>query len=685
MTLSKKKSRKVLFIYSCKHNGIRLRYEISQLYQLVREFSQQDEIFILSSTDTLKLVFPSKINVCVNKITERVIMKIIEDKKIDLIVPTIGDYDNLIRKITPKLVTMNIENFHNSFYRNIEDNSLYGKNALQAGFKIDSSFRLRKSKEKETLTTLCIFAIKDSFGNQIIFDTFEIINDSKKNNNHHNRKQKNNDDIGNYQTPVVLHDIYSKKPHMRKDIDRIVGNFGKLLKIDRCFYCIKISIKGDFKIVFDGISYHPSNEMFFSAQRKQINLGKVLFNIYQNMNIVANYNDDKCVSRVRNCKHDFIIGYYNSNNDIQSHNETNDPLFIAKDTENGEYENSESIHSTTNNVPVLLHYNRNDIVGLTKIKYQFDYNKTFDEYILVSIEDDLLNDVNNYVLFYRICNLLSNDAKKKIILLTKRIDPLLSLVNSNIYIAVFDDVDTLDIKKLKTVFNIKKAYITPSAEIEKLIKKLYDNNISLLYQNEHENGLICNDREKLKKICKDNHIPFKISINNDKIKVMHYTSIVDRNKNILSPMLTTEYFNGFVNANCFFYPYILINYYVEDQIKQVFDKLIACISSYGLIDVTFVYKDGDIYIYDISFFKDKKIFYIFGSKRDALFQVLVYSIIGKYNNSASSTLMEDKSDNKDESRPLQNVCFEQIEKQTVTLVDTTKEKVFSIYNKLFAN
>ena len=630
---SVKKKEKVLIVYSCLQDNAFLQQNIVIICQFVEHLCDNYDVTILTSRATLKLIVPSCVKVIVCGVNEKSISMALRTEKIGKIIP-IGCGLKLISSVCSKC---KVYNFFDSFLSAKKSKRHFKKLAKKAGFCVKKI----PVSAKKMMNSICFTLIKDCFNNQIVLDAFNVsvINGKKV-----------------FRTNIAISAMVQRK------IRQVIDNFGNLLSTKKYPYIVKLFVGNDDNIYFDNICYGLSDEVLFSLQRQMINIVKIMFDIDQKKHLFFHYN--RSVS---------ALSYdYNNSFFVNFTNEQNDENFNSLDTcfvdnykigilESAKHSKHLSFFDCTNELKYL----------------HTDTFKTYGEFIIVSLGNEFINDINSQLFFCKMCNSLSKKTEKKILLLTRTWLPIFQLLK-NCHIVIGDFMNETNFKLILKKYSVKTAYISFCAENSKLSGFLQKFGIKVYCQKTDVDKFLFGDSEALVDFCNKIGCLCQYERFDSSEKIMYFSCIVDGHKNIAFPTITSVKFYGLVNANCYFYPALLIDYDVCDRIKKIAYDIIQENNSFGFLTVSFVYKNGDVYVHDICVNNAIFSLFFYVDRIQVLYDLLLQGMCGKAIDVAVRQ-------NATEELPqfYQKICFEHVDRQIVELDGTTKKKVFLRYIKLF--
>ena len=629
----------VLIVYSCLQEGAFLQQNLSIVYQFVQHLKNYN-ITILTSFDTLKLAIQDEARIIVDKISAKLIIEIIKSEKIDLFIPIIGDIDNIIKKVQKHIKRLKVVNLYEDYYTNntFLDYKCCRDINLEINHKNENDFKhdIVNTDFFNSGKILNALAIKDKFGNQVLLDILEY-------NGKTNEYYTWNSDV-------------KTKRFIKQKIDKI----GEFLKITNCLYNIKI-ITNNNKIFLIEIDYIFNDVALFFIQARQIDIGKMMLDIF-NKGLIMHYSSIKECYTFNSKADAFIFKFLKTNIDV-----------------NEKY----SSLSCTKKHDLLQQLVKNDIQNNFKLKYVKHNNiaKNDNKYILVSIDDAFIHDANIQILFYKLCDFLKRKTGYKILLLVKK-NIILSSFLKNVDIIFYTNITNDYFKAILEKYNIVCSFIIPSKN-NNILNMVSKNGIKLYCINKDEFDLFCSDEDALFSFCNNLNIPFQYDAFGYKENIFHYFCITDKNKNVSFSTIVSEHYQYSIATKCNIMPAIFANYDIDAEINRISDIIIDNLSSYGLLDITFIYNKGELFVNGISLFSDASLFFLQKLKKngDVLFDILSTSALGediyKIVNSTKVKILE----------KFEKVCCfynDNYNKQVVVVRDNTKNKILNRYKLLFA-
>ena len=210
--MDEKKNENILIIYSCLQEFSFLTQNISIIYNFAKKLQDKYNIFIISSTDTLKITLDDDVKIITDKITEKNIIETIKKNNITKIIPI----DCGFKIIDEVQKNVKVENLFSSFFDEYKSVKYFEKLAKISGFLQKPRYK-RNQNNKKNYKTLNFICIKDKFNNQIILDSFETyyLNEKK-----------------------IFLNVLDINKDIKNSINQLVYNFGELLKITNYIFLV---------------------------------------------------------------------------------------------------------------------------------------------------------------------------------------------------------------------------------------------------------------------------------------------------------------------------------------------------------------------------------------------------------------------------------------------------------------
>ena len=633
--MDEKKNENILIIYSCLQEFSFLTQNISIIYNFAKKLQDKYNIFIISSTDTLKITLDDDVKIITDKITEKNIIETIKKNNITKIIPI----DCGFKIIDEVQKNVKVENLFSSFFDEYKSVKYFEKLAKISGFLQKPRYK-RNQNNKKNYKTLNFICIKDKFNNQIILDSFETyyLNEKK-----------------------IFLNVLDINKDIKNSINQLVYNFGELLKITNYIYNIKVKVDNENNIYFDEINYGLNEETLFSIQNQQLDIVEIILKLYNKNIFHYNKNNHK------------IALSYDYKNSLNIHFCTS---LEKKSLLHSNNDNDKSIFLKTNklsNEMVFLKKDENlNIIKDNEINL-------LGEYILICLGDYGLENINIQIFFYRICTLLKKYTNKKILLLTKTISPLLYFFNQ-ITVALCDNFTDKNINTLLKQKNIKNAYIVPSGSTFNLISKIAETKIKLYSQDIEEIELLCLNEDGLIDFCNNIDVLCQYIKMDKKEAIVNFYCITDNHKNVIFQQITSENYQGKVNTYCHLCPALFLDYSLQEKVIKTANSIIDNLKSYGMLNIVFLYKNGNLFVQNITINCSPMLLFISNANKNLLYKTLLDSML---KTSIKTYKTEYKEENDKKKKFYQKICFEKIDKQIIELDDITKERVVNKYIKKF--
>ena len=653
MAVEKKKN--VLFICSCLQSDLLLQQSIVLVNELISNLCENCNVFILTNTDTLKLVLEHDVKFYVEKITENGILEIIRKEKIEQIFPILSDakIEKMIRKILQEKRNKKLKIFHSDYLLSNRSKSSFRTIAKKAGFTINNKKELDDLNDTQQFCSVCI---NDNFKNQIVLDIFEhaIVNGKKL-----------------FCAPVLEQTIAQ-----RREISQILQNFGELITIKNYLYCIHFSIVKNGLLQFDEIKFGITYETIFAVQRQRLNLGVIMAKIARGIPCFYNQNK-KCIAYAYDYSNEMVINYAAKKDDvIQLFEKASIKVFSNSSLADifcRVHDKKNKTTFITKNI-VFSHFNlpaiEEDTVYETVSKAQISGQN-----ILVFFDLESEKDISSQIVFMKLCQKLKEKTGKNLILLTRYNMPITMLASFK-YINIYEDLNAYSLHKILKQYNLKYAFLNQNREKEYIINQLKNDHIniyrldygdSFLYQKEDKSRLAL--FEKL-------NIRYEAKKNTDNVYCFH--CIKDEHGNIYLPTIVSSKFNGELGAVCNFYPAIFPNYDTKEDITNLANKILWNIHTAGIIKIVFGYKDGNIVVHDISSYIRSEVFFLQNFSISSIYNTIVECLISK---NIDKMVREYKI--KEELNFYQRIVFSLKDDQNIKIEDITKKKVFDKFKVLF--
>ena len=160
--------------------------------------------------------------------------------------------------------------------------------------------------------------------------------------------------------------------------------------------------------------------------------------------------------------------------------------------------------------------------------------------------------------------------------------------------------------------------------------------------------------------------------------VIKFCCITDVYKNIYLNTIINEKFIGNLNNKIFLYPPKLYNYDIEETINGIVEKVVDNMQIYGLLNIDFIYSNGNVYLHTINIQQNTLLFdlHLLNSNK-VLLNILVKAITGQ-------NIYTLTKQNTPDALPAfyQKIKFENLNKQYIVIDDITQEKVIKKYKNI---
>ncbi len=523
--MTKKIGKNVLFIYSCLQDRTFLEHNIVEIYKSVEAISEDVNIYFFSSTETMKLALPDRVHFFVEKITEKKIKKIVKKFKINCVYPTIGDCDEIIRGLNDFFKKNKVENVYSDYYTNKQNTKNLIPFAKKVGFstKRKSLKFFEKNKREHFLNFICI---KDNFEQQLVLDIFESFYDDKN--------CLFCSETGFYDVDELL------------KIRAIVDNFGEFIQCKKTFYCIKVSVESG-KIFFNDIKFGNCDEVLFFLEKKIINHKNLIRNIHERFYIFPKMNRETfyyskdngkngiCfIRKSSNCFFEKVVSFLNK----KSICSVERLLFFLK-------KNNETLQSFSY---------KNEVVFIRKYE-AFG----FGENLLIVDFREKDSDINDRLLFFRICQELNKVKNCRLVYISDQFSCLVGLLPECDIITIADN-GSLE-EELKVViksYSISDVFLNPIRENENCFNKLCRvKSIRFLGLNRDFKFL---HNEALIDLSNECNLTFQGERLDQEQKILHFLCFKDRYNNAIFHKVVGEEFVSSNNLHCFFSPIVVCDY-----------------------------------------------------------------------------------------------------------------------------
>lgn len=654
MAVEEKKN--VLFVCSCLQSDLLLQQSIVLVSELISNLCENCNVFVLTNTDTLKLVLDDNVKFYVAKITEKSISEIVRKEKITKIFPILSDakIEKMMSKILQEKRNKKLNIFHSDYLLSKRSKSNFRALAKKAGFTINNKKELDDLKDTRQFCAVCI---NDKCKNQIVLDVFEyaIVNSKKL-----------------FCTPVLGQTLAR-----RREISQILQNFGELIGIKNYPYCIHFSIDKNWLFQFDDIKFGITHETIFAIQRQRLSLGTIIAKMAREIPCFCDQNR-KCIAYAYDYEHEMVINYAKGKNDVinlfeeehmkvfsnsslarifcQENNKTNKTTFVTKNIDGSHF-----------NFPAR----EEDFVYETVSKAQISGQN-----ILIFFDLESEKDISSQIVFIKLCQTLKEKTKKNLILLTRYNMPITMLASFK-YIHIYEDLNAYSLHKILKQYNLKYAFLNQNREKEYVVNQLKNDHIniygldygdSFLYQKENKS------RESLLEKLGMKYNEKRVADN-----VFCFYCIKDRYGNVYLPTIVSSKFNGELGAVCNFYPAIFPNYDTEEDIATLADKIIANMRTAGIVELVFDYNNGDIVVYDVSSEIKPEAFFFHNLPVSLIYEILTECLLEK---NIDTSIRKNKIE--ENTNLYQRIVFSLNDDQNIKIEDITNKKIFEKFKLIFA-
>ena len=654
MAVEEKKN--VLFVCSCLQSDLLLQQSIVLVSELISNLYENCNVFVLTNTDTLKLVLDDNVKFYIEKITEKSILEIVRKEKITQIFPILSDtkIEKMMSKILQEKRNKKLKIFHSDYLLSKHSKSSFKALAKKAGFTINNKKELDDLKNTQQFCAVCI---KDKCKNQIVLDVFEhaIVNSKKL-----------------FCAPVLGQTLARKR-----EISQILQNFGELITIQDYPYCIHFSIDKNGSFQFDDIKFGITYEAIFAIQRQRLSFGAIMTKIIREIPCFCDQNK-KCIAYAYDYNNEMIINYAKGKDDVvnlfekdglkvfsnsnlanifckKSGNKKNKTTFITK-----------NICSSLLNFPscetdfVYEHINRLKIKG---------------QDILVFFDLESEKDISSQIVFIKLCQKLKEKTGKNLILLTKYNIPITTLAGFK-YIHIYEDLNAYSLHKILKQYNLKYAFLNPNRKKDYIISQLKNDHINIYGLDYGDSFLYQEENKSRESLLEKLDIKYSEKIVAD--NVFRFYCIKDEHCNIYLPTIISSKFNGELGAFCNFYPAIFPNYDTKDDIATMVSKILGKINTAGIIEMVFDYKDGDIIVYNVSSQIKPEMFFFHNLPISSIYETITDCCIGK---NIDAIARNNKV--KENSCLYQRIIFSLNDNQNIKIEDITSKKIFDKFKLIF--
>lgn len=661
-------NKNILFVYSGAGSDIFAQQNvvfISKFIEKIKQNNQNVNFFVLTITDTLYLALDDDVKIIKDRINKVNLLKTIKSNNVNVVIPIYGDkvVDNIFKKKSFIESLKDINIIFSQFYLEKQNQKYYSNIAKKVGFKIKRGKVLRQEKDYKTFSFL---AIKDSFNNQILLD---IITTAKINGK-------------SLFLSSCLDYFLTKK--QEDNIILKIRHFGELLNIRNIPYKINITIDEKGKVLFDKIEYGYSYELLFSLQRQKIDISNICYKIISNFpfyhKIINNF-----IAYSYEYENRYTINFATDLNDIQSYN-----FDIANSTITNIkmiklFNKNKSINYNRMATKIIKKNDRSDIscsflTSKNDIIFNTSKIDTKSEYVLVFFDDYRINSLNYQIVFLQFCKKLQKIEKDKhFILVSKYMIPIMDLVSfKNIHI--YNNITPNIVKCIVDYYKIENVFLNADQNVNSIISILREKKVCIYGLNYDDELFFNQSVEYLIGFFNKLGIKYKNDISNDDYLFEVYCiSGSSGNQQFLQLITSRKYYDTF-SIDCLYYPVIYPNFEVQEKISNAMEKIFHNIKSTGLIKITFAYKDGELYVVDISNIKTFEMFLILQGiiNKNTILDICSKCITNK--NIELTIRNFDKVLNT--QLFYQKIIFALLNNTTLTLEDEIVDKIFNRFVKL---
>ena len=653
MVVEEKKN--VLFICSCLQSDLLLQQSIVLVSELISNLCENCNVFVLTNTDTLKLVLDNDVKFYVEKITEKGILEIVKKEKITQIFPILSDVkiEKMIRKIVQEKRNKKLTIFHSDYLLYKHSKSSFRSLAKKAGFTINNKKELDDLKDTRQFCAVCI---NDKCKNQIILDIFEhaIVNGKKL-----------------FCAPVL-----SQTQAQKKEISQILQNFGELIAIQNYPYCINFSVDKNGSFQFDEIKFGITYEAIFAVQRNRLSLGMIMSKIIREIPCFYKQNK-KCIAYAYDYSNEMVINYAaNKDNVIRLFERDRMKVFsnisLARVfcKENDKKNKTTFITTNTDFSYFSFPTREEDFVYEAVSKAQISGQN-----ILVFFDLESEKDISSQIVFIKLCQKLKEKTGKNLILLTKYNIPITTLASFK-YIHIYEELNAYSLHKILKQYNLKYAFLNQNREKEYVVHQLKNDHINIFGLDYSDSFLYQQENKSRENLLEKLEIKYNEKIVND--NVFRFYCIKDEHCNIYLPTIVSSKFNGELGAVCIFYPAIFPNYDTKDDIVTMANKILGKINTAGIIEIVFDYKDGDIIVYNISSQIKPEMFFFYNLPISSIYEMITDCCAGK-----NIDVMARKNSVEENGSLYQRVVFSLNDNQNIKIEDITSKKIFDKFKLIF--
>ena len=632
------KSKNILFIYSCLQGEVLLQHNIVEIFKSVSEIGDGANIYVLSSRDTLKLILPDNVHFFVEKITTYRIKEIVKKYNIGIVYPVIGDNDIIIRQLSSFFKKNNVVNVFSNYYSNRQNTKKLVPFARKIGFarKRRKVLRFARKQKKAFVNYICV---KDTFGNQIILDVFDSFFDEK---NHLFCSQSG----------------FCSNEELLK-IRTMIDELGKFVECSAVLYCISVEIE-DGVFFFQDIKFGKCYELLFFLQKKTLNHNFLIKKIKDKFYIFPKIN-----------REDF---YYSRNSGKKGN-------FFLKKSSDRFYEKVCNFicKTSTCSVEYLCSFLKQDFRAMHNFIYQNEVVfvrkqeacGAGNNLLIVDFYDKNV-EINDRLLFFRICQGLSEAKNGRLVYLSDRIPCLASVLPNCDIITIEDDLKDEDLRKIIDDYAISDVFLNPIRSNECCFDKLCRMQKSFCILGLKKGFKFFNE-ESLFNLANECNMVFQGERFDQKQKIIHFLCFKDRYNNVIFPKVVNEDFVYTSGLHCLFSPISGFDYGCKNAIIGYALSVLEKTKCSGIIDIEFIYSDGDVFLKNIIINDSKVLFLESGQNNNYFINVIVKSLLGE-------DIFALKKDELDvEKRFFQNIAIIHNDGQTVVVNGKTTRRALADY------
>ena len=653
--MAAEEKKNVLFVCSCLQSDLLLQQSIVLVNELISYVCENCNVFVLTNTDTLKLVLDDDVKFYVEKITEKGILEIVKREKITQIFPILSDakIEKMMRKILQEKRNKKLKIFHSDYLLSKHSKASFKTIAKKAGFTINNKKELDDLKDTRQFCAICI---NDNCKNQIILDIFEhaIVNSKKL-----------------FCAPVLEQTLARKR-----EISKILQNFGELITIQNYPYCIHFSIDKNGLFQFDEIKFGITYEAIFAIQRQRLSLGMIMAKITREIPCFYDQNK-KCIAYAYDYENEMVINYAKCQDEVINLFDNDNAKVFSNSSLVRIFckENDKKNKTTfiTKNIDVS-HFNfptrEEDFVYETVSRAQISGQS-----ILVFFDLESEKDISSQIVFIKLCQKLKEKTGKNLILLTKYNMPITTLAGFK-YIHIYEELHAYSLHKILKQYNFKYAFLNQNREKEYVVNQLKNDHINIYGLDYIDSFLYQQENKSRVSLLKKLGIEFCEKMVAD--NVFCFFCIKDEHGNVYLPTIVGSKFNGELGAVCNFYPAIFSNYDTKEDITNLANKILGSTHTAGIIEMVFGYKDGNIVVYDVSSEIKSEVFFLHNLSILSIYETITECLIGK-----NIDVITRKNKIEENVNFCQRIVFSLNDNQNIKMEDITSKKVFEKFKLIF--